>query len=848
MRKEKVFLVDAHSFCYRAFFAIRGLSTSKGQPTGAIYGFMNILNKIVRENKPDYLGVCFDVGKKTFRTEKFKEYKINRPSMPDDLSSQIPIIKDLVSAYNFKAFEKEGFEADDVIATIAEKLSRNDDLEVYVVSADKDILQLLDKNIKIYNPYKDDVIFDQKKLNEVMGITPDKIVDMMALMGDSVDNIPGIPGIGEKTALKLIKQFGSVEGLIENIDKLDSDILKESIMKFKEQARLSRDLARLEKNVPLEIKLSEMKVKDPDKNRLISLFRELEFKSLLKDLIDEIDDQAETQAGQDLDEADLGAFTKGLNEFAFSVYSDDEEPMRSDIKGARLYSHKGTSIYINGIKKLKAIFENANIKKITHDLKFAKIVLKKAGIEINGGCFDVMLAAYVLDPGRPDYSLKALAIEYLGDASADSGKILFELKKTLGEKIKDHELENLFYNIEIPLVGVLCEMEMHGVNLDTKLLKELSKDLDEKLGILIKDIYKKCGCEINLNSPKQLREVLFNNLKLKPVKRTKTGPSTDEESLRKLKSAHPVVADILQYREFSKLKSTYIDALPKLINKNTGKVHTSFNQAKTVTGRLSSSNPNLQNIPVRTELGRTIRKAFVPTDKNDLILSADYSQVELRILAHICGDKALIDAFRKDLDIHKFTASLIFDVDEEEVDEKMRDTAKRINFGIIYGMSVYGLAKDLEIQPMVAQDFMDSYFLRYPKVKDYMEDIVCQAGSKGYVTTLLERRRYFPQIKSHNKALQQFAQRAAINAPIQGSAADMIKMAMIEISRKLKEEKLKAAMILQVHDELVFEVSKDELDKVASLVKEIMENVLKLDVPVKADLKQGKNWLQTESI
>lgn len=845
MVKKRLYLVDATAFCYRAFYAIRGLATSFGQPTNAIYGFLNMLNKVLKENKPEYLAICFDVSRDTFRLKKFAEYKMQRPPMPDGLSSQIPLIKEIVSAYGITIFEESGYEADDVIATLARK-AKEKGVSTAIISSDKDILQLVDEDVTVLSPYKDEgVTYDYSKVSERFGIEPRKITDIIALMGDDVDNIPGVPGIGEKTAVGLIQEFGSLEKLLNNIEKIKSEKIRKAIKDNLDKIKLSKELAILDTKVNLDFDLDKLKIGRPDYRELVRLFKSLEFKTLLKDL-DVTEDKSGKVETLRLPDKELKDLIKQDDELI--LYGDDLE---------HLVLHTQDKIFQidNPQENLKATLLDPGIKKISHDLKKINISLAREDIALEGLYFDTMVAGYLINPSKSEYNLNDLAWDYLGEfakpGSIDNLKaviLIKQLQPKLEKELHDKSLLNLFCEIEMPLVRVLAQMELTGIKLDLGILGALSKDLEKRLIELIDDIYEVSGCQFNINSPKQLRDILFEKLKLPVGKKTKTGPSTDEEVLRNLAAQHKLPALLLEYRQLMKLKNTYVDTLPNLVNPKTGRVHTSFNQTGTETGRLSSSNPNLQNIPVKTDIGKKIRQAIIASCQDNYLLSCDYSQIELRILAHLSREENLISAFKEDKDIHKATASLIYGLDEEQITDSMREVAKRANFGIVYGLTSYGLSRDLGISVEQAQAFIDAYFLRYPKVKDYIQQQIIRAQKEGFVTTILGRRRYIPQINNKNQGIRQFAQRQAVNTPIQGSASDLIKLAMVQIYRQIQEGNLNAKMILQIHDELVFDVSKQELDTLVRLVKDRMENVLKLDVPIRVDIKIGKNWLEMEEI
>lgn len=849
MGKKRLCLIDATAFCYRAFYALKALSTSFGQPTNAIYGFINILNKILKEKKPDYLAVCFDVSRDTFRTKKFAEYKIQRPPMPEGLSSQLPLIKQIISAYGIAYFEKEGYEADDIIATISHK-AKEKGLAITIVSSDKDILQLVDDDTVVFSPYKDEgVIYDQKKVLERYGVAAQKIIDIVALIGDDVDNIPGVRGIGEKTATELISRFGSLKGLLNNIDKIKQDKIKKAITDNIDKINLNKELATLDKDVDigfdLDKFLDKLKIGEPDFKELFRLFKYLEFKKLLNE---------------------LPKVEVGLSDIKVAVLEDEElknlinETGELVLYGSALdnlmFWAKDKFFRLNNVgENLKNILRNPQVKKISHDLKKIKISLAREDITLEGLHFDTMIAAYLLNPSKSQYSLNDVAWDYLGEPLGNKAidnqnavDLIVRLKSRLEKELQEKSLLRLFTDLEMPLVEVLSGMELAGIKLDQEILKKLSGDIEKRLIKLIEDIYEASGTQFNINSPKQLRDILFTKLKLPVVKKSKTGPSTDEEVLRNLATKHRLPARLLEYRKLSKLKNTYIDILPDLIDKKTGRIHTSFNQTATETGRLSSSNPNLQNIPLKTETGKNIRRAIIASGKDYYLLSGDYSQIELRILAHLCKDENLISAFKQDKDIHKISASLIYGLDEVDITSDMREVAKRVNFGIIYGLTSYGLSRDLGISVDEAQGFIDAYFLRYPRVKVYIQEQITKAQKDGFVTTLLGRRRYVPEINNKNQSIRQFAERQAVNTPIQGSASDLIKLAMIQIYNQINSKNLRAKMILQIHDELVFDVPAQELKELAKLVKMRMENVLKLDVPIRVNIKFGENWLEMEPV
>lgn len=842
MEKERLVLVDATAFCYRAFYALKGLSTSFGQPTNAVYGFVNMLNKIAKEKKSQFLAVCFDVSRDTFRQKKFAEYKIQRPPMPDGLVSQMPLIKEIISAYGIDIIEKEGYEADDIIATLASR-AKEKGLTTTIISSDKDILQLVDDNTLVVSPSKDeDVLYDKEKVYERFGVSPSQIVDIIALMGDDVDNIPGVAGIGEKTAVELIKSFESMEGLLNNIDKVKSQKLKGLLKDNIDKIKLSRELAVLDKEVDIDFNLDKLKIGQPNHKELFRLFKYLEFKKLLKDLPVE-EDIKELNVAELRDEDLTDLVTDELvlygNNLDDMIFYAGNKFFRMDKAGANLTT----------------ILENPQIKKIGHDLKKLKLSLANSRIGLEGLYFDTMIAAYLINPAKSEYAITDVAWDYLERMSVSktidnrsAADLIRQLHPKLKKELSEKSLLSLFTDIEMPLVEVLAEMELNGIKLDLSILKKLSQDLEKRLAKLIEDIYGLSGCQFNINSPKQLRDVLFEKLKLPVVKKSKTGPSTDEEVLRNLAAKHKLPALLLEYRQLMKLKNTYVDTLPDLVNPQTGRIHTFFNQTATETGRLSSSNPNLQNIPIKTDIGSNIRRAIIASSEENHLLSCDYSQIELRILAHLSKDENLISAFKENKDIHKATASLIYGLDENDINDSMREVAKRVNFGIIYGLTSYGLSRDLGTSIDEAQGFIDAYFLRYPKVKEYIEHEIALARKDGFVTTISGRRRYIPEIDNKNQGIRQFAERQAVNTPIQGSASDLIKLAMIQIHGQIKKKNLKSKMLLQIHDELVFDAVDAESSEFVKLIKQAMENVLELDIPIVVVIKKGKNWLEMEEV
>ncbi len=856
MPKSRLFLIDAHALCYRAYFAIRNLSTSYGQPTNAVLGFLKTLNKILKTYQPQYIAACFDVGKKTHRHEKFSEYKIHRPKMPDDLISQIPLIKEVVSAYNIPVFEREGFEADDVIATIAKKAVK-ENVEVIIVSGDKDMYQLIDDNIKIFDYKKDDII-DEKKAIVRFGFKPKQIVDFIGLAGDNTDNIPGVEGIGKVTAIKLVEQYGRLEDVFKNLHEIKSEKLAVKLKDQKDQAVMSKELAVLDDKVPLDFDLEGARKIDSDNGQLFELFQKLEFRKLAEEVSagSQSEKKVKVKTVKGIKEAkDLCSLIEKNKKFSFSLsLSDTPDLISSQSVMICVAQDIAFDVSLDRLKDLKNVFCSKSVTKVCHNIKEDLKMLSQKDILVDGPIFDVFLAGYLLEPSQSEKDIGSLTWKYLKISDLEEGSYekiasyLLELYPILEHELKSKSLLELFSKIEIPLAFVLFYMEEEGVRLDVDFLRSLSTKMNKEIDTLAKKLYKIAGEEFNLNSPKQLSHILFEKLKLPVIKKTKTGFSTNEDVLNRLAPKHELPRLVLSYRQLKKLTTTYVDALPKMVNPQTFRIHAIFDQAGTETGRLSSRRPNLQNIPIRTEFGRQIRKSFVARDKKHLIISADYSQIELRILAHLSKDKNLIRAFKNNEDIHVSTAASIFNVEEKDVSSEMRITAKRVNFGIVYGMSAFGLAKDLRVTQGEAQDFIDKYFLRYSDVSKFMKNEIKKAEEDGFVLTLLNRRRYIPEIHSDNMSIRQFAQRQAINTPVQGSAADLIKIAMINVQNAIDCEGLKSRMIITVHDELVFDVLKKETDIMINLIRKEMESPLSLKVPITVSIKKGLNWLETEEV
>ncbi|NOX37275.1 MAG: DNA polymerase I [Calditrichaeota bacterium] len=905
-KRKRLFLIDGSALFYRSYFAfIRNpLFTSKGVNTSAIYGFTLSLMKILSEEKPDYIAVVFDTKEPTFRHKKFADYKATRQKMPEEMADQYPMIVELVKAFNIPVIELPGYEADDVIGTLAKKAEQQG-IETYMVTGDKDFMQLLSPWIKMYKvrPGKDAEIVDLEKLRSEYGLTPEQVRDYLALMGDTSDNVPGVPRIGEKTALSLLREFHSLENLYEHLDRVPREAWRKALAENKTQAFLSRELVTIDTQVPVDISIEQLKAKPADARKLQKIFEELEFRSLMDripefsgepiEVVKTYDANRQNYHLIDSPEA-LDRFVQHLQQQPFFVFDTETTGLdifNADVIGLAFSCKAHEAYYVplsypeGGLtpeqvwQRLKPIFEDANLKKGGQNIKFDGLMLWQHDIELKGIDFDTMIADYLINPGSRQHNLdnlsriylnykmipieeligkkgkkqknmKDIAVDLVYPYACEDADITFQLKEILEKKLKETNTYDLFRQVEMPLVEVLMQMEKNGVSLDVPFLEEMSREIGTELQQLEQQIYQLAGEEFNINSPQQLGQILFEKLEIQKAfgnrrpSRTPTGQYSTSESVLEKYSQHPLVNKILEYRKLMKLKSTYVDALPRLISPRTGRLHTSFNQTVTATGRLSSSDPNLQNIPIRDEFGKKIRRAFIPQNPEDFILSADYSQIELRIMAHLSGDPGLREAFEKGEDIHATTAAAIFDIPIEEVTPDHRRKAKEVNFGIIYGISPYGLAARLGIDPDEAKMIITNYFVRFPKVNDYITHVIAFAHQHKYVTTILNRRRYIPEIDSKNANVRQNAERIAINTTIQGSAADLIKIAMIQIHRELQQRQLKTRMVLQVHDELVFEVMAEELETVRQLVKEKMETAIQLNVPLKVDIGVGKNWLE----
>ncbi len=843
---RRVFLVDGNSYLYRAFFATPHLSNSKGIPTNATYAFLSMIRKLANEQKPDRLIMVFDSKAPSFREEISKAYKAQRPPMPGNLSIQIPYVKSALEAMGLPILEKEGFEADDIIGTIVHSL-KGRDVEIYIVTSDKDMMQLVSKDVFILDTMKG-TLAGEKEVEEKFGIKPALITDYLALCGDTSDNIPGVPGIGEKTARELVNAIGSIDEIYGRLEEVRKPAVKSKLVAGTDLAHMSKDLATIRLDAPVDTSVDNLRMKEPDLKNLRRIYRELEFTTLYREIRLEDEDRKEWKR-VNLDELKkqriallAGFHGKNVNDIGLEGFAVFD--------GEGIFTSESTDDFVRILAAAEEI--------VTHNLKplYTFEACREGasrGIDLSSvRFFDTMLATYLTNPLRKDYGVGAVAEELLDlDLTThDPGRImidvipyLFDLKIFLEKKMEESDLSRLFQETEMPLVQVLADMECAGVRVDRSKLLALSRDFDKRLNGIIKEIYSLAGGPFNINSPQQLSRVLFDTLKLPPLKKTKTGYSTDTEVLQTLSLQHPLPKEILEYRTLTKLKGTYIDVLPTLINPHSGRIHASFNQMVAATGRLSSSDPNLQNIPIRGEEGMKIREAFVPED-GSILVSSDYSQIELRVLAHISGDQVLIDTFLRDEDIHSRVAREVFGVGENGVTQEMRRTAKVINFGIIYGMSSYGLAKELGILQRDAQNYIDDYFVKHQGVSRYMSNVVEEARENGFVRTLFGRIRYIPEMNNPDTNVRQLGERAAMNTPIQGTAADIIKIAMVNIHRKIKAKGLSSRLIMQIHDELVFEVKEEELAVMEPLIKEGMEQAVSLAVPLKVSLGKGHSWAE----
>ncbi|MBW1721441.1 MAG: DNA polymerase I [Deltaproteobacteria bacterium] len=884
--RDTIYLVDGSSYIHRAYHAIGNLANSRGLPTNAVFGFVKMILKLIEDRKPNYMAIAFDAKGPTFRHELYDMYKANRPPMPEDLSAQIPYIHAFVKGLNVTMIEKEGFEADDILGTLARRAER-DGWRVVIVTGDKDFRQLLSPRISLWDTMKDRET-DMETFKAEFGLDPSQVIDVMGLSGDYSDNIPGVPGVGEKTAVKLIKQFQNLEGVFDHLEEIKGKKLQENLRVSKEQALLSKQLVTIDCDVPLDVNIPDMRVGEPDGEVLAKIFRELEFRSLW-DQFATRKDSGRKDYRLCLSENELRRLLLEIERkriLSIDTETTSEDPLKARLVGISFCFEEKKAYYLplahktgedseqvdlaRALEILKPVLEEEGVRKVGQNIKYDALVFKTHGVELKGIHFDTMIASYVINPGLRQHGLDYLAQHYLDhkmitykevvgkkassfaevdlehakEYSCEDADITFRLMRVLADRLKEDGNQDLFYNLEMRLVPVLIDMEFVGIKIDSDFFKDMSRRIERQLKEMEKKIFKEAGMEFNINSPQQLGYVLFEKLKLPPLKKTaKTKSySTDVKVLTQLAALpYEIPKLLLRYRLLTKLKSTYLDTLVKLVDPSTGRIHTSFNQTVTATGRLSSSNPNLQNIPIRGEEGREIRKGFV-AEQGYVLLSSDYSQVELRVFAHYSEDRAFLEAFRKGEDVHTRTAAEIMGVSPDEVTPDMRRIAKAINFGIIYGMGPRKLGEELGIGQKEAKRYIDTYYKRYPGVVRYREEAIETARKKGYVTTLFNRRRYLPNIEHKNRIIRSESERMAVNTPIQGTAADLIKKAMIRIHERLKKESPETRMLLQVHDELVFEVPEAEIEKVKTLVKEEMEGVYPLKVPLKADIKIGLNW------
>ena len=887
-KSKKIFLIDGSAFLYRAFHAIRSLNTSDGHPTNATFGFTRILLKLLKDNQPEYAVVMFDVKGPTFRHRLYEDYKANRPPMPEELAIQIPDIKEMIKALNIPIVEKQGYEADDLVGTYA-RIAQENDFDVVMVTGDKDFKQLITARCTLWDPMKDKTI-DQQDMADEMGIDPIQFIDVLGLAGDSSDNIPGVAGVGPKTAVKLINEYGSIKGIYDHLDQLKSKKkLYENLTSSRDIVFLSRRLATIDTRVPLTQPIEDFKLAPFDTKKAFNLFQKLEFKTLATEFAQSADKSEKIykliSTTKELER--LAHVLENKSVFAIDTETTSKNPMEADLVGLSFSYQENTAFYIpvghtfpgdveqpdkeDIIRIFKPLLENPDILKVGQNIKYDIIVLARFGIRMAGIGFDTMIASYLLNPSIRGHSLDRIAMNLFGyktisyeevagkgknqinfnqvpisqavDYACEDADLTFMAYANFKKQIKENGLETLMQTIEMPLITVLAEMEMTGIKVDSTFLQLLSKSFREELTGLEKEIYDLAGESFNINSSQQLGAILFEKLKLKVIKKTKkkTGYSTDVEVLTKLAEEHPLPEKLLRYRTLGKLKSTYVDALNQLIHRETKRIHTSFNQTITVTGRLSSSNPNLQNIPIRKPEGKKIRKAFIP-EENHVLISADYSQIELRILAHCASDEILIEAFSNGEDIHTRTALEVFQVLPEFVTDDLRSQAKAINFGIIYGMSGFRLANDLNISRKMANAYIDNYFKRYSGVKSFIDQTIEETRKTGVVQTLFGRKRRLDDINSSNANIRNFAQRAAINTPIQGSAADLIKIAMIKMQQALEKKSMASKMLLSVHDEIIFETPFEEKDRLIELATQVMEQVHPLKVPLKVNFGVGENW------
>jgi len=902
--KERLFIIDGMAQIYRAHFAMitNPLTTKDGKHTSVIYGFLNMLFKIIRDEKPDYLVIAMDSKSKTFRHDLFADYKANRQKMPDEISYQIPILKEIINYLGVELIEKPGYEADDIMGSLS-KIAESINIESYIVSGDKDMLQMVNDNIIVYSPgnrFKPTTKFQKDNVKEKMGVYPDRVIDLLSLIGDSSDNIPGVRGVGPKTAIKLIEEFDNIENILNNVDNIKNERIKNLIKDNIDDLILSKELVTIKSDMDINFSKDDYKfIQIKDKDNVIKMIKDYELSSIATSLekldLIKIKNEPKIIKKKDyhliLDDKQLDHAIKSIINakiISFDLETTGVNPMTAEIVGLAISIDTDQGYYIpilfpnnidtrikpeinykNIFKRIAPIFNCSKTLYLGQNIKYDILILKRYGIDVNGNMFDTMIAAHLIDPDRRSYKMDLLSLDYLeyemmpiekligpkgknqklmSDVelekisyyACEDSDIALQLFKIFSEKLSKNNLNKIFNEIEIPTMKVLIDMEFEGINIDISFFEKLSVQIGEEIENISKNIFSYTDYKFNINSPKQLSEILFDQLKLTPIKKR----STSVDVLEELKKQHPIAEELLKFRHFSKLKNTYLDAIPMHINPTTKKVHTSFNQTIASTGRLSSTKPNLQNIPIRTKISREIRKGFVSSNLDSYLFAADYSQVELRIMAHFSNENELIHSFKNNIDIHSRTAANIFKVKTEDVDFTQRRTAKVVNFSIMYGAGPFRLSQELDISLKEAKNIIEAYFDTYPGIKTFMENTLSNAREKGYVETLLGRRRYADGLTSSNMNIVKAEERACINMPIQGTAAELIKIAMINVHKKINEAKLKSKMILQIHDELLFDVPKNEIETLSNLVKYEMENAIKLKIPLKVDCDYGKNWFE----
>ena len=886
---KKLFVIDGYSYLYQAFHAIRNMTGPKGEPTNAIFGFINMMLRIMEKEAPDYIAITFDRKEPSFRHKTYEKYKATRKPMPDELRQQVPVVQEIAEAYQIPVFSSAGFEADDIIGTIVENV-KDIDVDTYLITRDKDLKQLIGPKVRIYDT-KDGSLYGIEEFKEDFGFEPDTLPDYLALMGDSSDNIPGVAGIGKKTASQLVQKFKTIEEIYEQLDNVEKKSVRTKLENNWENAKLSKELAIIRRDAPIDFSMEKVEISEPDTMRLVNIFQEHGFRRFLSNIIDKKKDKNASYVLVNTTEElnKLASELRMQERISIDTETTSENPHEAELAGISFSWKENEAFYVpvkapEGVDildksevlgALREVLESPDILKTGHNIKYDIIVLSYEGVEVRGVDFDTMIGAYLLNPTGRGYSLDNLSLEFLGrknipieeligkgrnqttidkidiervsEYACEDADVTLRLRVALEPRLVKMELDKLLGEVEAPLIPVLVEMEKNGVTVDTDFLAKFSTELDEKINEIKSKIFDLSESEFNLDSPKQLSELLFGRLGLPSKKKTSTGmPSTSHEVLEELAAEHKIPALIVEYRSLAKLKNTYVDALPRMVSKKTGRIHTSFNQTATATGRLSSSEPNLQNIPIREEMGRRIRRAFVPRDSSRKILTADYSQIELRLLAHYSKDIKLVAAFENDEDIHASVAAEVFGTDIKQVTSKQRSVAKTVNFATIYGQGPLNLSRQLRMPFNEAKSFIESYHAKYPGLREFMDSAVGDAQRNGYVTTIFNRRRYIPGIDSSSSQVQSQARRFAMNTILQGSAADMIKMAMIRIHSRLKDKEMDALMLLQIHDELVFDVESGSSERLAELVMKEMIGAIPLSVPIKVNMGTGSNWLEAK--